>query len=93
MKFWANYFETCGSKTNLISLKMNCSKIFGQEILETVRFLPVKVHVGGERFGTVVKDESVEWSKCTMEPHFKELLALDLNMTSLLRHHDIIRRP
>ena len=57
--------------------------------MKTTRFLPVKVHVGGEWFGTVVENKSVEWSKCTVEPHFEELLALNLNMTSLLRHHDI----
>ena len=56
-------------------------KNFGQIFLEVTRFLPVKVHVGGERFGTMVEDESVEWSKCTVEPHFKELFAFDLNIT------------
>ena len=65
-------------------------KNFGQIFLEVARFLPVKVHVGGKWFGTMVEDESVEWSKCTMEPHFKKLFAFDLNVTLLLRHHFII---
>ena len=40
--------------------------------------LPKEIHISHNWIGTLVEDESIEWSELAMEPHFQKLFSFNL---------------